>query len=69
MNKKTQTPDLNAVSNDNWDYSGFDFDDVLYLFAPVVWLNLHLPFLIGASVGAPAFALLTWLRFKKLKAK
>jgi len=47
-------------------FAGFDFDDVIYLFAPVVWLNLHLPFLIGASVGAPVFALLTWFRFKKL---
>ena len=45
-------------------FAGFDFDDVIYLFAPVVWLNLHPPFLIGASVGAPAFALLTWYRFK-----
>ncbi len=45
---------------------GFDFDDVLYLFAPVVWLNLHLPFLVGASIGAPAFALLTWYRCKRL---
>lgn len=47
-------------------FAGFDFDDVLYLFAPVVWLNLHLPFLIGASVGAPIFALLTWYRCKRL---
>jgi len=47
-------------------FSGFDFDDILFLFAPVVWLNLHPPFLIGASVGAPAFALLTWYRFKNL---
>lgn len=47
-------------------FAGFDFDDVLYLFAPVVWFNLHLPFLIGASVGAPAFALLTWSRLRKL---
>lgn len=47
-------------------FAGFDFDDVLYLFAPIVWLNLHLPFLIGASVGAPAFALLTWSRLRKL---
>ena len=45
-------------------FAGFDFDDVIYLFAPVVWLYLHPPFLIGASVGAPAFALLTWYRFK-----
>jgi len=47
-------------------FAGFDFDDVLYLFAPVVWLNLHLPFLIGASVGAPIFALLTWYQCKRL---
>ena len=47
-------------------FAGFDFDDVLYLFAPVVWLNLHLLFLVGASLGAPVFALLTWYRFKKL---
>ena len=38
---------------------GFDFDDVLYLFAPIVWLNWHLPFLVGASLGAPAFAIFT----------
>jgi len=47
-------------------FAGFDFDDVLYLFAPVVWLNLHLLFLVGASLGAPVFALLTWYRFKNL---
>ena len=48
-------------------FAGFDFDDVLYLFAPVVWLNLHLPFLVGASVGAPIFALITWYRLPKNK--
>lgn len=47
-------------------FAGFDFDDVLYLFAPIVWFDLHLPFLIGASIGAPAFALFTWIRLKKL---
>mgnify|MGYP003663030406 FL=1 len=47
-------------------FAGFDFDDVLYLFAPVVWLNLHFPFLIGASVGAPVFALVTWYRLKNM---
>jgi phosphatidylglycerophosphate synthase len=44
--------------------AGFDFDDVLYLFAPIAWLNWLLPILIGASVGAPAFALWTWWRFR-----
>ena len=47
-------------------FAGFDFDDVLYLFAPVVWLNLHFPFLIGASVGAPIFALVTWYRLNNM---
>ena len=46
-------------------FAGFDFDDVLYLFAPVVWLGWHQEFLAGASVGAPAFALLTWHRYRR----
>lgn len=46
-------------------FAGFDFDDVLYLFAPVVWLGWHQGFLVGASVGAPAFALLTWYRYRR----
>lgn len=45
---------------------GFDFDDVLYLFAPIVWLGWQMPFVVGASVGAPAFALLTWWKLRKL---
>lgn len=44
-------------------YAGFDFDDVLYLFASVVWPGWHYPFLIGA----PAFALLTWYKLRKSK--
>lgn len=47
-------------------FAGFDFDDVLYLFAPLVWLNWHYPFLIGASIGAPIFALITWIKFRKI---
>ena len=46
-------------------FAGFDFDDVLYLFAPVVWLGWQMPFVVGASVGAPAFALLTWYKLRK----
>lgn len=46
--------------------AGFDFDDILYLFAPIVWLNWHLPFLIGASFGAPAFAIFTFYCYKKI---
>ena len=47
-------------------FLGFDFDDILYFFAPIVWLDWHLPFLIGASVGAPVFAFLTWYSSKKI---
>lgn len=43
---------------------GFDFDDILYLFAPVVWLDWHLYFVLGGAVGAPAFALLTWFKMR-----
>jgi phosphatidylglycerophosphate synthase len=50
-------------------FAGFDFDDVLYLFAPIVWLGWHYPFLIGASVGAPIFALITWYKSKKILKK
>ncbi len=45
---------------------GFDFDDILYLFAPIVWLNWQLPFLVGASIGAPAFAAFTWYSSRKI---
>jgi archaetidylinositol phosphate synthase len=41
---------------------GFDFDDVLYLFAPAVWIDWSMPLLIGASVGGPVFAVITWQR-------
>lgn len=44
---------------------GFEFDDVLYLFAPIVWLGWQMPFVVGASVGAPAFALLTWYKWRR----
>ncbi len=38
---------------------GFDFDDIMLLFAPVVWLGWLMYFVAAASVGAPVFALLT----------
>lgn len=43
----------------------FDFDDVFYLFAPVVWVGWLYPFLIAAIVGAPLFALVTWIRLQR----
>ena len=38
---------------------GFDFDDIMLLFAPVVWLGWLKYFVAAASVGAPVFTLLT----------
>ena len=43
---------------------GFDFDDILYLFAPIVWLGWQLPFILGASVGAPVFAIYTLYKLR-----
>jgi phosphatidylglycerophosphate synthase len=45
---------------------GFDFDDVLYLFAPAVWIGLGMPLLIGAAIGGPVFAALTWYRLSAI---
>lgn len=46
--------------------AGFDFDDILYLFAPVVWLGWHPYFLAGATVGAPAFAYLAYRKYRAI---
>lgn len=43
---------------------GFDFDDVLYLFAPIAWLDWFPYILIGAAFGGPAFAILTAWRLR-----
>ena len=48
-------------------FAGFDFDDVLYLFAPLVWLGWHPPFVLPASIGAPAFALLTFWKLERIR--
>ena len=45
----------------------FDFDDVLYLFAPVVWLGWQMPLMAGAALGAPAFAVLTWFKWRTVR--
>ncbi len=63
---------IDQMSKDTGDKAyagrwGFDFDDILYLFAPVVWLGWQMPFVLGASVGAPVFALYTWYRLHHLR--
>lgn len=45
--------------------AGFDFDDILYIFGPLAWLDLLSFLLIGAVVGGPAFAGWTWFRLHK----
>lgn len=47
--------------------AGFDFDDILYAFGPVAWAGWLLPLLVGASLGGPVFAILTWLRLRQLR--
>ena len=42
--------------------AGFDFDDVLYIFGPIAWLDQLPLLLIGAVIGGPAFAGWTWIR-------
>lgn len=46
--------------------AGFDFDDVLYLLGPFAWLGWLFPILIGASIGGPAMAALTWWRLRRM---
>lgn len=47
---------------------GFDFDDILYLLGPASWVGLFPLLLIGSSIGAPFFVLLTWVRLRRQKA-
>jgi phosphatidylglycerophosphate synthase len=44
--------------------AGFDFDDMLYLFAPFAWLGWFLYILVGAAVVAPVLMVLTAWRLR-----
>jgi phosphatidylglycerophosphate synthase len=46
--------------------AGFDFDDVMYLFGPFAWLGWLMPLLVGAAIGGPAVAILTWWRLHRV---
>lgn len=63
IDKRTDDPADRAYSG----YAGFDFDDVLYLFAAIAWLDWFMPFIVGASIGAPVFALLTFYKWRKIR--
>lgn len=45
---------------------GFDLDDLLYLFAPLAWMDWLMPILVGAAIGATAMAGLTGWRLWRL---
>jgi archaetidylinositol phosphate synthase len=62
IDKRTDDPADRAYPG----FAGFDFDDVLYLFAAIAWLDWFVPFVAGAAIGAPAFALLTLYKWRKL---
>ena len=46
--------------------AGFNFDDILFLFALIIWVDWQLYFLISASIGAPLFALLTFHKLRQI---
>ncbi|MDR3440868.1 CDP-alcohol phosphatidyltransferase family protein [Telmatospirillum sp.] len=48
---------------------GFDLDDLLYLFAPLAWMNWLGPILVGAAIGATLMAILTGWRLRRLIAR
>ena len=45
---------------------GFDLEELLYLLAPLAWLDWLLPVLIGASIVASAMMILTGRRLNRL---
>ncbi len=45
---------------------GFDFDDLLYLMAPLCWLDWLMPVLVGAAIGTVSMAVLTGVRLYRL---
>jgi phosphatidylglycerophosphate synthase len=45
---------------------GFDLDELVYLFAPLAWLDWLAPLLVGAAVGASLMMGLTGWRLRRL---
>ena len=45
---------------------GFDLEELLYLLAPMAWLDWLMPVLIGAAIGASAMAALTGWRLLRV---
>lgn len=47
---------------------GFEIEDILYLIGPITWLGGLADFLWIASLGAPIYAGIVWIRFWRLSA-
>ena len=45
---------------------GFEIEDILYLIGPITWLGGLAGFLWIASLGAPVYASIVWIRFWRL---
>lgn len=43
----------------------FEIEDVLYLIGPITWFGILPAFLIAASIGAPIYAFLVFLRLRR----
>ncbi|HVA14727.1 MAG TPA: flippase-like domain-containing protein [Stellaceae bacterium] len=44
---------------------GFDFDDILFVLVPILWLGFLMPLLIGAALGGVAAAVYIWYRLSQ----
>ncbi len=44
---------------------GFEIEDMLYIFAPLTWLGWLAPALALTAVGAPVFAMLSFMRLRR----
>jgi putative membrane protein len=47
---------------------GFDFDDILFVLVPILWLGYLMPLLIGAFVGGVGAATYIWYRLSHFSA-
>lgn len=56
-----------AAAIEQPSFAGFELEDILYVVAPLTWCGLLLPFVVGAGVGAPLFALWTARQYLALR--
>jgi putative membrane protein len=49
--------------------SGLDFDDIIFVLAPILWFRFYLPLLFGAVAGGLIVGFVLWGRLTKLAAE